>query len=85
MEEAISIFTFFSFGAPSSTLKINKFQYLIRSDHVLGELPWITDFNGILTAAGSILYSFEGQAMVCNSMALGFTLKLKIVGLTNGK
>jgi proton-coupled amino acid transporter len=40
------------------------FQYLIRADHVMGELPAMTDFNGILTACGSILYSFEGQAMV---------------------
>uniref|UniRef100_A0A914ZA79 Amino acid transporter transmembrane domain-containing protein n=1 Tax=Panagrolaimus superbus TaxID=310955 RepID=A0A914ZA79_9BILA len=40
------------------------FQYLIRAEHVINELPWISDFNGILTACGSILYSFEGQAMV---------------------
>uniref|UniRef100_A0AC34FVM6 Amino acid transporter transmembrane domain-containing protein n=1 Tax=Panagrolaimus sp. ES5 TaxID=591445 RepID=A0AC34FVM6_9BILA len=40
------------------------FQYLIRAEHVMNELPWISDFNGILTACGSILYSFEGQAMV---------------------
>uniref|UniRef100_A0A914RA42 Amino acid transporter transmembrane domain-containing protein n=1 Tax=Panagrolaimus davidi TaxID=227884 RepID=A0A914RA42_9BILA len=40
------------------------FQYLIRAEHVMSELPWISDFNGILTACGSILYSFEGQAMV---------------------
>ncbi|TMS35870.1 hypothetical protein L596_003167 [Steinernema carpocapsae] len=40
------------------------FQELIRAPHVTNELPWITDFNGIMTACGSILYSFEGQAMV---------------------
>lgn len=40
------------------------FQYLLRQEHHLGSLPWITDFNGIMMATGSILYSFEGQAMV---------------------
>uniref|UniRef100_A0A1I7ZFA2 Aa_trans domain-containing protein n=1 Tax=Steinernema glaseri TaxID=37863 RepID=A0A1I7ZFA2_9BILA len=40
------------------------FQKLIRAPHVTSELPWITDFDGIMTACGSILYSFEGQAMV---------------------
>ncbi|KHN88857.1 Putative amino acid permease F59B2.2 [Toxocara canis] len=39
-------------------------QELITAPHVTSELPWITNFNGIISAAGSILYSFEGQAMV---------------------
>jgi amino acid permease len=40
------------------------FQYLIRQPHVMSTLPTITNFDGILMASGSILYSFEGQAMV---------------------
>ena len=40
------------------------FQHLIREHHLFGELPWMTDFNGIMMATGAILYSFEGQAMV---------------------
>uniref|UniRef100_A0A914YMV7 Amino acid transporter transmembrane domain-containing protein n=1 Tax=Panagrolaimus superbus TaxID=310955 RepID=A0A914YMV7_9BILA len=40
------------------------FQYLIRTPHNLAQLPWITDFNGIMTASGSILYAFEGQAIL---------------------
>ncbi|KAE9552001.1 hypothetical protein FO519_004764, partial [Halicephalobus sp. NKZ332] len=40
------------------------FQYLVRQEHQFGSLPLVTDFNGIMIATGSILYSFEGQAMV---------------------
>lgn len=30
----------------------------------MSELPFFTNFDGALMACGSILYSFEGQAMV---------------------
>lgn len=30
---------------------------------MISELPSLTNFDGILLASGSILYSFEGQAM----------------------
>lgn len=40
------------------------FQFLIREHHIISELPSITDFNGVMAATGSILYSFEAQAMV---------------------
>uniref|UniRef100_A0A7E4VUP0 Aa_trans domain-containing protein n=1 Tax=Panagrellus redivivus TaxID=6233 RepID=A0A7E4VUP0_PANRE len=40
------------------------YQHLIRSDHQFSKLPAMTDFDGIMTATGAILYSFEGQAMV---------------------
>ncbi|KAI6193224.1 Aa-trans domain-containing protein [Aphelenchoides besseyi] len=39
-------------------------QYLVRQNHITSELPWFTSFDGVLMACGSILYSFEGQAMV---------------------
>uniref|UniRef100_A0A1I7SGQ3 Aa_trans domain-containing protein n=1 Tax=Bursaphelenchus xylophilus TaxID=6326 RepID=A0A1I7SGQ3_BURXY len=39
-------------------------QYLVRKPLMITELPGITNFDGILMACGSILYSFEGQAMV---------------------
>uniref|UniRef100_A0A914KVT3 Amino acid transporter transmembrane domain-containing protein n=1 Tax=Meloidogyne incognita TaxID=6306 RepID=A0A914KVT3_MELIC len=40
------------------------FQYLIRIEDRTIKLPRITDFEGIMAACGSILYAFEGQAMV---------------------
>ncbi|KAF7635812.1 Aa_trans domain-containing protein [Meloidogyne graminicola] len=41
------------------------FQYLIRIENkTIKLLPGITDFEGVMAACGSILYSFEGQAMV---------------------
>ena len=40
------------------------FQHLIRQSHQIGDLPLITNFDGIMMATGAILYSFEGQAMV---------------------
>uniref|UniRef100_A0A915DNL9 Amino acid transporter transmembrane domain-containing protein n=1 Tax=Ditylenchus dipsaci TaxID=166011 RepID=A0A915DNL9_9BILA len=41
------------------------YQYLIRTPHPnINNLPAITDFDGVMTACGLILYSFEGQAMV---------------------
>ncbi|KAI6239765.1 Aa-trans domain-containing protein [Aphelenchoides fujianensis] len=39
-------------------------QFLVRQPHVMSSLPWFTSFDGVLMATGSILYSFEGQAMV---------------------
>ncbi|KAI1702739.1 transmembrane amino acid transporter protein domain-containing protein [Ditylenchus destructor] len=44
--------------------RTNIFLHLLRAEHVIGQLPWITNFDGIMTASGSILYSFNGQAMV---------------------
>ncbi|KAE9547385.1 hypothetical protein FO519_009405 [Halicephalobus sp. NKZ332] len=40
------------------------FQYLIQQPHQLGSLPWISDFDGIMMATGSIMYAFEGQAII---------------------
>ncbi|KAI1732536.1 transmembrane amino acid transporter protein [Ditylenchus destructor] len=40
------------------------FQYLLRAEHILSQLPWITNFDGLMTCCGSVLYAFEGQAMV---------------------
>ncbi|KAI6174660.1 Aa-trans domain-containing protein [Aphelenchoides bicaudatus] len=39
-------------------------QFLLRQPHMISQLPGVTNFDGILMACGSILYSFEGQAMV---------------------
>uniref|UniRef100_A0A915CRG1 Amino acid transporter transmembrane domain-containing protein n=1 Tax=Ditylenchus dipsaci TaxID=166011 RepID=A0A915CRG1_9BILA len=30
-------------------------QHLLRADHVTSRLPWFTDFNGVMTACGSIM------------------------------
>ncbi|KAL7078384.1 hypothetical protein ACQ4LE_002434 [Meloidogyne hapla] len=40
------------------------FQYLIRVENRTLKLPGITNFEGVMAACGSILYSYEGQAMV---------------------
>uniref|UniRef100_A0A914YMR8 Amino acid transporter transmembrane domain-containing protein n=1 Tax=Panagrolaimus superbus TaxID=310955 RepID=A0A914YMR8_9BILA len=40
------------------------FQYLVQDSKHTSELPWITNFNGVMSAAGSILYAFEGQSIV---------------------
>ncbi|CAJ0932651.1 unnamed protein product, partial [Mesorhabditis belari] len=40
------------------------FVKLILTRNMIPELPAITDFNGVMLAAGSILYAFEGQAVV---------------------
>ncbi|KAE9547383.1 hypothetical protein FO519_009403, partial [Halicephalobus sp. NKZ332] len=40
------------------------YQYLIQQPHQLDSLPWIGNFDGIMMAAGSIMYTFEGQAIV---------------------
>ncbi|KAK6752410.1 hypothetical protein RB195_003687 [Necator americanus] len=37
---------------------------LFTSEHNWKSLPWITSFDGVVASAGSLLYSFEGQAMV---------------------
>lgn len=46
--------------------------------HEWKNLPWITDFNGVVLAAGAVIYSFEGQAMVLpleNRMKHGSEMK----------
>lgn len=40
------------------------FQYLIRQPHLGLSMPWFKNFNGVMTAGGSILYAFEAQALV---------------------
>ena len=43
----------------------NLFQYVIRYPiHSIGEMPFFNTFDGLLTAAGSIIYSFEAQTLV---------------------
>ncbi|KAK6049147.1 hypothetical protein COOONC_13348 [Cooperia oncophora] len=37
---------------------------LFVAEHQWQDLPWVTSFDGVVAAAGSLLYSFEGQAMV---------------------
>ncbi|CAD6197911.1 unnamed protein product [Caenorhabditis auriculariae] len=39
-------------------------EELMTSKHIWQELPWITSFDSVVMCAGSLLYSFEGQAMV---------------------
>ncbi|KAL7070818.1 hypothetical protein ACQ4LE_010090 [Meloidogyne hapla] len=40
-------------------------QYVIRyPNHSIGEMPFFNTFDGLLTAAGSIIYSFEAQTLV---------------------
>ncbi|XGW26793.1 hypothetical protein V3C99_007405 [Haemonchus contortus] len=39
-------------------------EELFTSEHHWRELPWVTSFDGVVASAGSLLYSFEGQAMV---------------------
>ncbi|KAK6016532.1 transmembrane amino acid transporter protein [Ostertagia ostertagi] len=42
-----------------------KFQELATAQHIpTSQLPAVTNVNGVVMAAGSILYSLEGQAMV---------------------
>lgn len=41
-----------------------NFQHLLQSPHQTAQLPWFTNSAGVLAACGSILYCFEGQAMV---------------------
>ncbi|KAF7637094.1 Aa_trans domain-containing protein [Meloidogyne graminicola] len=40
-------------------------QYVIRyPNYTIGEMPFFNTFDGLLTAAGSIIYSFEAQTLV---------------------
>ena len=41
-------------------------QHLILAEphHSVWELPWVTDFSGVATACGTLLYLFEGQTIV---------------------
>lgn len=47
-------------------LKMNL-KELFVAEHNWRSLPWVTSFDGVVASAGSLLYSFEGQAMVCTS------------------
>nr|CAD2181526.1 unnamed protein product [Meloidogyne enterolobii] len=40
------------------------FYHLLQSPHKTSQLPWIGSPAGVFTACGSILYCFEGQALV---------------------
>ena len=40
------------------------FQDLVRPPNEIAHLPSLTDFNSLILGLGSILYAFEGQAMV---------------------
>ncbi|KAE9412972.1 hypothetical protein Angca_007844, partial [Angiostrongylus cantonensis] len=40
------------------------FTQLLSAEHVLDSLPGVTDFRGIVFATGSVIYSFEGQALI---------------------
>ncbi|VDP15097.1 unnamed protein product [Heligmosomoides polygyrus] len=44
-------------------LKMNL-KELFVAEHNWRSLPWVTSFDGVVASAGSLLYSFEGQAMV---------------------
>ncbi|VDM49048.1 unnamed protein product [Toxocara canis] len=63
-QEICKILLAISFMSNRLVIMFRCLQELITAPHVTSELPWITNFNGIISAAGSILYSFEGQAMV---------------------
>ncbi|KAJ1346184.1 hypothetical protein KIN20_000910 [Parelaphostrongylus tenuis] len=40
------------------------FTQLFLAEHVYDSVPAVTDFRGVVFAAGSVIYSFEGQALV---------------------
>ncbi|KAJ1346183.1 hypothetical protein KIN20_000909 [Parelaphostrongylus tenuis] len=40
------------------------FTQLSLTKHVYHSVPGVTNFRGIVFAAGSVIYSFEGQALV---------------------
>lgn len=40
------------------------FYHLLQSPHQTVQLPWFTNVASVFTACGTILYCFEGQAMV---------------------
>lgn len=44
-----------------------EFQQLLPAPHLTAELPWYTDFRGVVLATGAVIYSFEGQALVSGS------------------
>ncbi|CAJ0587956.1 unnamed protein product, partial [Mesorhabditis spiculigera] len=58
---------------------VTIFVKLVLSRNMIPELPVSTDFNGFMLAAGSILYAFEGQAVV-----LPIENKLKHASEMNG-
>ncbi|VDO64235.1 unnamed protein product [Heligmosomoides polygyrus] len=57
--------------------KYDFFQELASGPHIpTSQLPAVTDFNGVVMAAGSILYALEGQAM-CLFQVLPLENKMK--------
>jgi solute carrier family 36 (proton-coupled amino acid transporter) len=42
----------------------SPFQHLLQPPHQTSQLPWVSTPTGVMTACGTILYCFEGQAMV---------------------
>ena len=40
------------------------FYHLLQPPHQTSQLPWVSTPTGVMTACGTILYCFEGQAMV---------------------
>ncbi|EPB70963.1 transmembrane amino acid transporter protein [Ancylostoma ceylanicum] len=40
------------------------FSQLLPAPHLTAELPWFTNFRGVVLATGNVIYSFEGQALV---------------------
>ncbi|RCN46361.1 hypothetical protein ANCCAN_07655 [Ancylostoma caninum] len=42
----------------------NVFMQLLPAPHLTAELPWFTNFRGVVLATGNVIYSFEGQALV---------------------
>ncbi|KAI1705119.1 transmembrane amino acid transporter protein domain-containing protein [Ditylenchus destructor] len=60
-----------------NVLMIGAFKFILQSRPCDVPMSWITNFDGVMTACGSILYSFEGQAMGmigpgCLSLPLAF-------------
>ncbi|CAJ0934940.1 unnamed protein product, partial [Mesorhabditis belari] len=47
-----------------STALLAITQELVRSEHHVGSLPAVQGIGGMVLAAGAILYSFEGQAII---------------------
>uniref|UniRef100_A0A1I7W8I7 Uncharacterized protein n=1 Tax=Heterorhabditis bacteriophora TaxID=37862 RepID=A0A1I7W8I7_HETBA len=63
-----NIIVIFAFSRDFFSL-LSKFQ-LVEAKHLMNELPWYTDFYGVGRAAGSIIYSFEGQALVSANLLI---------------
>ncbi|KHJ93959.1 transmembrane amino acid transporter protein [Oesophagostomum dentatum] len=40
------------------------FSQLLPAPHLSAELPWSTDFHGIILATGAVMYSFEGHPLI---------------------